>query len=366
MRVAWISYDFGEYSIRHANALAEAGVEVELMLARSTAGTYSDQISASVNTWLFDRPRFRQPLKSAKLIRQIFSRLETTNPTVVHFQGGHLWFNLAFKRLRSHPLVITCHNVRHHLGDRASQRTPQWIMDLGYKAADRLVVHGHDLRKQCVELLDFPEEAIDVIPHISMGSTADTQHIKPTENTVLFFGRIWEYKGLEYLIKAEPLVAAEIPDVRFVIAGQGEDITRYTRMFTSPDRYHVHNERVSDAEREAYFATAAVVAIPYVAATQSGVIPIAYQHAKPVVATTVGCLPEVVEDGKTGLLVSPRDERALADALIKLLRDKGLREALGQAGKAKLESESSPEYVAQCHIATYEKAIAQKQTISAT
>ena len=71
--------------------------------------------------------------------------------------------------------------------------------------------------------------------------------------TVLFFGRIWEYKGLEYLIRAEPLITAEVPNVKIVIAGEGEDFDRYRRLMVHPERFVVYNEYVSDDVRATLF-----------------------------------------------------------------------------------------------------------------
>jgi glycosyltransferase involved in cell wall biosynthesis len=153
------------------------------------------------------------------------------------------------------------------------------------------------------------------------------------------------------------LITAEVPDVRIVIAGQGEDFARYRRMMVHPERFIVHNEYVSDDKRAELFQRASVVALPYVDASQSGVIPIAYTFAKPVVATAVGALPEMVEPDRTGYLVPPRDERALADAIVRLLRDGDLRRQLGANGKRKIETECSPRAVAQQTLAVYRCAV---------
>jgi glycosyltransferase involved in cell wall biosynthesis len=99
-----------------------------------------------------------------------------------------------------------------------------------------------------------------------------------------------------------------------------------------------------------------VVVLPYVEATQSGVIPVAYSFGKPVVATTVGGLPAQVDDGKTGYLVPPRDERALADAVVRLLCNRDLRRQLGANGKRKVTAECSPEIVARNTLAVYQLA----------
>ena len=105
------------------------------------------------------------------------------------------------------------------------------------------------------------------------------------------------------------------------------------------------------------FRRASVVALPYVDASQSAVIPVAYTFGKPVVATTVGGLPELVEDGRTGFLVPPRDEQALADAVVRLLRDRELRHQLGANGKRKVDTECSPDAVAHRTLEVYRCAL---------
>src|SRR5258707_15408817 len=151
------------------------------------------------------------------------------------------------------------------------------------------------------------------MPHIQIGHECSSPVVQEDERLILFFGRIWEYKGLEYLIRAEPLISARVPNVRILIAGRGEDFSRYTEMMVHPDRFIVHNEYIPEERTAEYFRRASVVVLPYIEASQSGVIPLAYSAAKPVVATTVGGLPEMVEDGRTGYLVAPRDTTNLAD-----------------------------------------------------
>jgi glycosyltransferase involved in cell wall biosynthesis len=200
-------------------------------------------------------------------------------------------------------------------------------------------------------------EKISVIPHIQIGEDLSSAAVEEKEHLILFFGRIWEYKGLEYLIRAEPLISARVPDVRIVIAGQGEDFSRYTRMMVHPDRFIIHNEYISEERAAEYFRSASVVVLPYIEASQSGVIPLAYSAAKPVVATTVGGLPEMVEDGHTGYLVAPRDSAQLAEAITRLLLDKQLRRQIGANGKRKIEAECSPYLVAQKTLDVYRRAI---------
>src|SRR6056297_1996107 len=135
MKIAWITYDFEEYSILHANALAEDH-QVLLLMPNSSSEDYP--ISEKLELALFEKPRMRQPLRQWRSIRNLMRTIEDFTPDVVHLQQGHLWFNFAIPTLRKkYPLVLTIHDPRHHAGDRDSQKTPQWVMDFGFRRANR-------------------------------------------------------------------------------------------------------------------------------------------------------------------------------------------------------------------------------------
>jgi glycosyltransferase involved in cell wall biosynthesis len=225
------------------------------------------------------------------------------------------------------------------------------------RRADELIVHTRQVRELMVRQLRGGAEKISVIPHIQIGEEPSSDMVDEKEHLILFFGRIWEYKGLEYLIRAEPLISARVPDVRILIAGQGEDFSRYRKMMVNPDRFIIDNEYISEQRTAEYFRSASVVVLPYIEASQSGVIPLAYSAAKPVVATSVGGLPEMVEDGRTGYLVPPRNVIQLADAITRLLLDAPLRRQMGVNAKGKIEAECSPALIAQKTIEVYCRAI---------
>jgi len=356
MRIAWISFDFGEYSICQANALA---VEHEVLLVLS-AKEWCDPrcaVHPAVRHYHSEQPRLRQLFRQFGWIRRIIREVKEYRPDVIHFQHGHLWFNLALPVLRGFPLVVTIHDPRHHEGDAESRKVPQPMMDFGYRRADRVIVHGRSHVDVVHYEIGIPRDRIHVVPHVAIGDVVLDRGASEDRNTVLFFGRIWGYKGLEYLIKAEPLITSEIPDARIVIAGKGDNFDRYRRLMEDPAHFEVHDSWVSDDERSRLFQRAAVIVLPYTSASQSGVIPVAYSHAKPVVATRVGALPEYVEHGRTGLLVPPRDERALAEAIVSLLRDSHVRHKMGEAGRKKLQEEWAPSVVARATAEVYECAI---------
>jgi starch synthase len=359
LRIALVSFDFGEYCVRLADGLSREA-EVLLVLPEPLLAAHSALLSGQVQTAPFAPARLRQPLRQLQIIRSILVAVEAFEPDVVHFQHRHLWFNLFLGRLARYPLVITIHDVEAHSGDRESTKTPQRLSDVGYHRADRVVVHNEYGKNLVMQRLSIPAERIDIVPHIALGS--QTKDVTPRDDghTLLFFGRIWPYKGLEVLIRAEPLISAEVPDVEIVIAGRGEDMDRYYPMMVHPERFTVLNRFIPDSELAELFGRASLVVLPYVEASQSGVIPLAYTFARPVVATRVGGLPEMVDDGFTGLLVPPRDEAALARAIVRLLQDPDLRRQMGRRGQHKVETEWSPEAIGHQTLAAYRRAVAER------
>ncbi|GAB5404010.1 MAG: hypothetical protein Aurels2KO_22410 [Aureliella sp.] len=359
MKISFVSFDFGEYCVRNVNALAaQPDVEVQLLIPESQVADVPLELHDCVEPHFFQRPRFRQPLRQLALLRHLLSKIDGFAPDVVHFQGGHLWFNFVLKSLRKYPLVLTVHNPVHHVGDVSSRRTPQWVMNLGYRQALEIIVHGQVLVDQLVSKLGIPREVIHVVPHVAMGGRRP-ESVSQSSNRILFFGRIWRYKGLEYLIRAQPKITDAFPDAKIVVAGVGEAFERYESLMQNKDAFETHIYKVSDNLREQLFADAAVIVLPYIAATQSGVVPIAFNHSKPVVATDVGALSEIVHDDETGILIPPGDSDAVADAVIRLLGDPGLRERLGAAGKRMLNEKCSEQVVSQRHLDVYKSAIAR-------
>lgn len=357
LKVAYLSYDFAEFAIRGVNGMTHE-CESLLMLPKQTTRDYLHLLDPQVRFEPFHKPRLRQPLSQVWSSLNIVRQVRRFRPDVVHFQNGHMYFNLALPLIKKYPLVITIHDVRQHLGDSESGHTPQWMMDFGFRRADQVIVHGRSLVDTVVEELGFDRRLVHLIPLVAIGEMQPTIPVSDDRQAILFFGRIWEYKGLEYFIKAAPLVTAEFPGAKFIIGGRGEDMQRYRQMMHDPACFEVHNNWISDAERDQMFASCSMVVLPYIEASQSGVIPLAYAHEKPVIATRIGGLPDMVDERKTGLLVPPRDAQALAMAMIELLRDRDRRMEMGRAGKHKLIEECSPSVVAKQTIDVYRTTIA--------
>ena len=151
----------------------------------------------------------------------------------------------------------------------------------------------------------------------------------------LFFGFVREYKGLKYLLQAMPEVRKQLPDVKLLVVGDFDgDKDQYEQLIREvqiEDAVEIHDGYIPDKEVEKFFAASDLVVLPYISATQSGIVQIAYGFDKPVIATNVGGLPEVVLDGKTGYIVEPEDAKELSERIVQFFtehKDAAFREGI--------------------------------------
>jgi glycosyltransferase involved in cell wall biosynthesis len=133
-------------------------------------------------------------------------------------------------------------------------------------------------------------------------------------NLALFFGHVRPFKGLDVALRAWRLLQSE---VTLVVAGEawwkGEE--EYRALAEGLDNVRLEFRYIPDAEIATYFAAADVVLAPYRIEAQSGVALTAFHFARPVIATNVGGLPEIIEEGTNGMLVPSEDPAALARAV---------------------------------------------------
>lgn len=361
MKVAQLTFNNGQVASRLASSVAMEA-DVMLLIGEDVLEDGVATIDPAITVLPHHKPRLREPIKQIKYALSLVKQIRKIDPDVLHIQIGHLWFNLlGLPLLRKYPIVTTVHDPRDHTGDISSRKTPQFIKDYGYKRSDHIIVHSNEMKPLLQDTVGIPEERISVIPLTALGDETLGEGVEEEKNTLLFFGRIFEYKGLEYLIRAEPLIREKVPDVKIVIAGRGEDFDRYRAMMESPESFVVYNEYISNEFQAELFRQSSVVVLPYIEATQSGVIPTAFNFGKPVVATAVGGLGEQLDDGVNGYLVEPRNVEELAEKIIYLLQNESIRYQMGTNGRRKLEREWSPQAVGQQTIVAYQKAISSKR-----
>lgn len=177
------------------------------------------------------------------------------------------------------------------------------------------------------------------------------------EIDVLFVGHLISVKGPDILVKAFRIVSEKRPGTRMTIVGEG-DMERSLRgdLMESGLLGEVEfTGRVSSESIVEYYRRAKIVVIP----SRSEGLPLVAVEAAvmglPVVATTVGGLPEVVVDGESGILVPPNDEKRLAEALLLLLNDPGWATRLGEKGRDRALALSNPILMAEAYISLYQE-----------
>lgn len=264
-------------------------------------------------------------------------RIKKLQPDAVIIQWWHPYFAPCYwilaKLLRKIPLLITCHNVFPH------ERFPmdRFLTRLVLKQADGYVVQSHMDEKDLLTIK--PNANYVVTPHPTynafkikdMSREEARQRISVGEDVpmLLFFGFVREYKGLKYLLDALPEIRNRIPDIMLWVVGDfGDDKDLYMEQIERNDiqkNIRLVEGYVPDQEVEQYFTASDLVVLPYVSATQSGIVQIAYGFEKPVVVTDVGGLPDVVRHGETGYVVPSCDAHEIAQAIVRFyLEDKGI------------------------------------------
>lgn len=242
-----------------------------------------------------------------------------------------------------------CHNVRPFNrwgGDALFADDARLVAALRrvYPAFDLVFVHGERSRREFDEL--WPGARVAVIPHGDERLFGDEPPPPSPEPRALFFGDWRRVKGLDVLQEAFDTVWAALPDARLTVAGSPspeEGGAEAVRAWAAerPGRVELRAGYVPLDDVRELFGQARVVVLPYRVGYQSGVLHLAMTMRRAVVATDVGDLGTVVEDGTTGLLVPAADPEALAAALIRVLDDPGLADRLGAAGHARLLAGSS-------------------------
>ncbi|WP_170977933.1 glycosyltransferase family 4 protein [Blastococcus sp. CCUG 61487] len=229
-----------------------------------------------------------------------------------------------------------------HLVIANSEDCRAWITaSLGRRAARRCQVIYNGVR----------EPAPDAAPvEARSGGSAE----------IVVVGRLSERKGQDVAIAATALVREAGFDVRLTLVGDGypgyEDYVDGLRTLTGTAGVADVTEFAGFQDPAGYVAAADVVLVPSRIEPFGLVAVEALLLGRPVVASRVGGLQEIIDDGRTGLLVEPDDPRALADAIIVLLADPGAARALGRAGQADARARFSLE----AYAATLSQAVLQQ------
>jgi glycosyltransferase involved in cell wall biosynthesis len=245
-------------------------------------------------------------------------------PEVVHIQDS-LTHDLRIAVAAGYPwrrFALTVHDPVPHPGDPRPTARIHYARRLLRRQATVTFVHSDALAAELIATGDV-RGAVEVVPLPFLGKVAPAA--VPAAPTMLFFGRISHYKGLDTLVEALPRVWEKIPTATLTVAGEGEPPE--SPLWDDP-RVDLRLEHVPEEALPGLFADARCVVLPYRQASQSGVAALSRQFGRASVGTAVGGLPDALADG-SGRIVPPEDPAALAAALVEVLGDPGLAEDMG-------------------------------------
>lgn len=346
-----------KYAAGLARGLADAGAR-SVLLTRDHAQEFGgdaeemrfaldDRLGGRVPLWtLTGRVREASALSGVARLR---SRRRAFAPDVVHVQEGMANDVRLVVAAGARPgrYAITVHDVELHPGDARPSR-------ILLEADRRLARHAGLVFVHAEALVDDlrrwsgTRAPVEVVPH---GAHVPPAAPLPERPTVLAFGRMSAYKGIDVLLAAAPRLWDRVPDARIVISGEGE---LPSDPALEDPRVDVRNEHVPEREIPGLFADCTCAVLPYIEASQSGVGSRAKGFGRGLVVSDVGGLPELAAGG-AGLVVPPGDPSALADALASVLGDRETAEQLGAAARATLVDEASWDRVAERTLDAYRR-----------
>jgi glycosyltransferase involved in cell wall biosynthesis len=228
--------------------------------------------------------------------------------------------------------VLTAHDVV----PRREGQLDAWLEIL--RTVDRVVVHSSRAIERLAGL-GIPRERLARIPHPIFDVSAEPLG-PPEGTTLLFFGLLRRYKGLDVLVSALPSVLERVPGARLVVAGDVldpvEPVREQAARLAVDEAIDWRLRYVRDEEIAGLMGEAAAVVLPYRELDSSGVLATAIGYGRPAIVSDVGSLGETVADYGAGLVVPPEDAEALANACVRLLTGPGeLRKAYDGTARAR-------------------------------
>jgi len=291
---------------------------------------------------------------------------------IVHFQHWQLYasvmycFILPIVKIRWKKIIITVHNITPHTTDLPSVFLDKILNRIIFSYADHFIVHNKRNKNKFLKLYKIDENKISIIPHgsitpyqkiknISKEKARKHLNIPSDKKVILFFGYMWNYKGLYVLLKSLKIVKENMNDVVLLLAGQPLRDWKIIKENRLDDCIIKVLKYIPDSETEYYFSSADLVALPYYEHpfdTHGGVGALALSFNKPMIVTDVGGLPEYVKDKR--VISNPNNVEDFSQKIIFILNDETLLKKLSKDSE-ELSKELSWDKIADTTIEAYNK-----------
>ncbi len=306
-------------------------------------------------------PRTEMDLTAAWRLSRIIKQLK---PDVVHAHDPHgvamAALGLSMSTQLAKPPLVAARRVDFHLRGSSLSRWKYRQVDCFICASEAirhmLIGDGVPASRAVTVHEGIDIERVEHAPPADLHGEFWLPHHAPLVGNV---AALVPHKGQRHLIEAARLVLPQVPDARFVIAGEGELRSALERQIKE-ERLEKHvllaGFRPDVLSLHRAFDIFVMSSITEGLGTS---LLDAMAAGKPIVATRTGGIPEVVADGETGILVAPRDHDAMAEAIVRLLKDDDLRRRMGDAGRARARSLFSAERMVQNTLGVYHRVALQ-------
>ena len=218
-------------------------------------------------------------------------------------------------------ITLTVHDPFPHTG--LDNRIVRLRRKVAFRCVPHFIILNKAQREKFLSFYHLPSSAVidsRLSCYTYLNMVEQDMTTVPEQKYILFAGKISKYKGVEYLLEAMKKVHDTFPDIKLVVAGGGKyhfDISEYAAL----PYIDIRNRFIPDEELVALMNKTQFMVCPYTDATQSGVIMSSFTFGTPVIATRVGGLPEMLGNGKYGMLVKEKDTDALYQGICSLLSD---------------------------------------------
>jgi glycosyltransferase involved in cell wall biosynthesis len=357
MRIALLSFHFAEYALSLAQALAK---EHHVLLFLYEKNARNELVMLPKESERL-RIRYLNKLthKNPKMFLDLMSLIREVRrfrPDLIHCQECFRdCLTLAIPYLAAFPFVLTIHDHKPHSGtDSQLKLRSRFHRYLLRRVADSVIVHGEIIKQETELLLPRLKGKVHAVPLGVLAGDARPFRADWEEGLILFFGRINKYKGLQYFVEAIELLQNWGVQAKAIIAGTGPELVTLRERIIGNPAFILLEEFIPAEAVPGLFKRSQIVVLPYTDATQSAVAALAISHARPIIASDVGSLREMVRPGVNGLLVSPKDVIGLAEAIKKLLTNPNEAASMGAAAHHLARTEFSWESIAEKTITVYE------------
>src|SRR5882672_2139034 len=314
-------------------------------------------------------PRTEMDLSAAWRFARVVKRLA---PDVIHAHDPHgvamaslaLSLGAGSAKAGRTPALVASRRVDFHLRGNSFSR---WK----YRQVDCFIAASEAIRQMLVgdgvpaEQTVTVHEGIDVehvvgAPPVNVHEAFWLPHGSPVIGNV---AALVPHKGQRYLIEAAHLVVQQLPDARFVILGEGELREHLEKQV---HEHHLEKHVWLPGFRTDVLGCISGFDLFVMSSVTEGLgtsLLDAMAASRPIVATTAGGIPEIVEEGVNGLLVPPRDHHALAQGIVRALSDEALRRRMGEAGFARVNERFTVERMVEKTADVYRRVNSQRSTL---